>query len=416
MRDALLGKAVEDYDFATSATPGEVQTLFQRVIPTGIKHGTVSVRFEDHLFEVTTYRVDGVYSDNRHPDSVTFTRSLREDLARRDFTINAIALEPESGALVDPFEGRNDLKRGVIRTVGPPEERFKEDALRMVRGVRFLATLDFSMDPHVSDAIPYLAHLLNGIAAERVGRELEKLMGARQPSLGWDAMRTTGILEQIIPELLEGTGPDAPLFAHLIRTCDCTPRDNPVLRWAGLLHDVGKPRCRGEDARGTHFHRHDSVSADIAREILTRLRFSNQQIQAITHLIQHHMFGYTSDWSDAAVRRFVARVGASHVSLLFALRRADGCGKTGTAPVAPDLDELESRVRTLLQGAPPLSRGDLAVGGKDLMQALELKPGPLVGIILDELLQTVLDDPSLNHRETLLEIAHRFQNERLTIR
>lgn len=413
VRDALLGYPLEDYDFATSATPREVLQLFSHVIPTGIKHGTVTVLFEKHRFEVTTYRVDGNYTDRRRPDQVTYTSSLLEDLQRRDFTINAIALEPLTGTVVDPAGGRDDLKRGVIRTVGPPSDRFSEDALRMIRAVRFHAVLNFDLSSDVIDSMRQLAPLVEQVAPERIASELEKLMGAEFPSRGWEILRTTGLLVRLVPELEEDRSIPIEVFPHLVRTCDCAPRDNPVLRWAALLHDAGKPRCLGEDTRGIHFHGHDEESARMAEEILTRLRFSNDRIRAVTHLVRHHMFGYRSEWSDAAVRRFIARVGEEEVFLLSALRRADSCGKTGRVPRDTDLDELESRVRTMLADSPPLSRGNLAVNGNDLITILGLKPGPLVGIILDELLQTVLEDPKKNDRDALLEIARRFQSQRL---
>ncbi|WP_083914965.1 CCA tRNA nucleotidyltransferase [Alkalispirochaeta alkalica] len=405
VRDALLGKKVEDYDFATSATPSEVTDLFQRVIPTGLQHGTVTVLFGNHSFEVTTYRVDGSYSDHRRPDTITFTRSLEEDLARRDLTINAIALNPETGDVVDPLGGRKDLKDRVIRTVGSGDDRFREDALRMVRAVRFAATLDFTLLPDVARAISRHAPLLGQVSQERIARELEKLMQARRPSGGWRLFRETGLLAQFLPELEEDRDSPWPVFEHLLSSCDCAPSDPPQLRWAALFHDIGKPRCGATDERGLHFHGHDQVSATMAEEILLRLRFPKERIRSVAHLVRHHMFGYSPEWSDAAVRRFISRVGQEEAFLLTALRRADICGKTGSPPILPDLDELEGRIRGILHQGQPLTRKDLAINGKDLMSRIGIPPGPALGIVLEELLETILDDPERNTPETLLEIA-----------
>jgi tRNA nucleotidyltransferase (CCA-adding enzyme) len=419
VRDALLRRPVTDYDFATSATPREVQDLFRRTIPTGIRHGTVTVLFEGGQYEVTTYRVDGTYEDHRRPDEVTFTRSLDEDLARRDLTINAIAQDPLTGELRDPFDGQGDIRRRIIRTVGKADDRFGEDALRMVRAVRFAATLEFAIDPETREAITAHAATIRRVAAERVFQELSRMMGSRRPSVGWRDLRETGLLAYLVPELLEdaGTREDGiilpPVFDHLLRTCDCSPADEPVLRWAALLHDVAKPRCAAIDDRGLHFHGHDELSAEMCAEILRRLRSSRELAEGASHLIRHHMFGIGPESSDAAIRRFVARVGRGAVTPLLALRRADICGKSGDAPSGPDLARLEDRVARVIEEEAALTVRDLAINGGDLMTALHLPPGPLVGVILDELLETVLDDPSRNERDTLLEIGRRFYDERV---
>nr|MDA3947780.1 CCA tRNA nucleotidyltransferase [Spirochaeta sp.] len=243
VRDALLGLPVADYDFATSATPEEVQRLFRRTIPTGIQHGTVTVLFEKHQFEVTTFRIDGQYSDHRRPEAVSFTRSLQEDLQRRDFTVNAIALDPATGEIVDPLNGRADLKEKTIRTVGDPRARFEEDALRMLRAVRFSVTLDFEIEAETIRGIRTLAPTLAHVAPERIRQELEKMMSAPRPSRGWRALDAYGLLGVIAPELTEDRNrvhdtPEMPdVFSHLLQSCDCAPADDPILRWAALLHD-----------------------------------------------------------------------------------------------------------------------------------------------------------------------------------
>ena len=418
VRDSLLRRPVTDYDFATSATPAEVQALFRRTVPTGIAHGTVTVLYGDRQFEVTTYRVEGEYHDHRRPEHVHFTRSLQEDLSRRDFTINAIAYDPLTRSLIDPHDGRSDLKSETLRTVGDPGTRFEEDALRMLRAVRFAAVLQFAVAPELEAAIaPRVSHIAH-VSVERVYQELSKMMEAPKPSRGWHLLRDTGLARIILPELLEdrtrGTSDEMPpVFEHLVASCDCAPRDTPVLRWAAMLHDIGKPRCLAHDARGLHFHGHDQVSADMAEEILTRLRAPKTVRDQVTHLVRHHMFDLTAEHGDAALRRFMSRVGKETVPQLLQLRRADICGKTGMVPVSEDLNRLERRLKDMTAAAPPVTTGDLAVNGRDLMRALSLSPGPQIGIVLEELLRTVIDDPQLNTRDQLLEVATRFYSERL---
>lgn len=428
VRDYLLGKGISDYDFATSASPEETLKLFSRVIPTGIKHGTVTVLLSGEQFEVTTYRIDGNYGDQRRPDTVTFSSSLEEDLRRRDLTINAIALDPITGSLSDPFGGRKDLKERIIRTVGDPEERFREDSLRLLRAIRFASTLDFEIEERTYHAILRHAGDLRHPAPERIRQELEKMMRGDTPSTGWRLLRDTKLLDQIVPEFFETAGDGArstfegsPLqgtinsdvFAHLLRSCDCAPQVNQILRWSALLHDIGKPRCMKRDNRGIHFHKHDAVSAEMAESILGRLRFPTRMIQSVRHLIRHHMFGYSSDWTDAAVRRFIARIGRDTVFQLTALRKIDECGKTGVFHTTREIEELERRVAAILKKNEPLTVKDLAIDGRDLMETLEIPSGPTIGIVLDELLRTVIDDPHQNDRETLLEIAGRFVDDRL---
>jgi putative nucleotidyltransferase with HDIG domain len=419
VRDSLLRRAVSDYDFATSATPQEVQSLFRRTIPTGIQHGTVTVLFENHEFEVTTYRIDGGYDDHRRPDSVTFTRSLYDDLKRRDFTINAIAADPLTGRITDPFDGRSDLQRRTLRTVGDPTQRFSEDALRMLRAVRFAATLQFEIDPDTFSSIAPRSQELSAVAPERVFQELSKIIAAATPSVGWHLLKNTNLLSIIMPEFLESDTHHLAastlegLFDHLVTACDCAPAEDGTLRWAALLHDIGKPRCAAHDERGLHFHGHDEVSAEMADSMLRRLRAPKRLMEAVTHLIRHHMFGITGGSSDAAIRRFVSRVGSDYALSLVTLRRADICGKTGSAPRATDLNNLERRIKTVLQEETALTTRDLAIDGRDLMTELNLTPGPHIGIILGELLETVLDDPEMNSRELLLNIARKFSETRL---
>lgn len=414
VRDRLRNDPGNDFDFATSARPEEVQKLFTRVIPTGLQHGTVTVLFKQHAFEVTTYRTDGTYSDQRHPDSVTFTSSLEEDLARRDFTINAIALDPRTGSIVDPFDGRKDLKNRVVRSVGSAKARFREDALRMLRAVRFATTLGFSLDTEILPAMRSLAPTIERISWERIATELRKMMRAPQPSQGWNMLNEANVLGHIVPELLETSSVEG-LFAHLLSTCDCVHSSEPeYMRWAALFHDIGKPRCQGTDHRGTHFIGHDTVSAAMAEAILQRLRFPNDIIFPVGHLIKHHMFAYSSDFSDAAVRRLIARVGREWVEQLITLRVVDGCGKTGRWYVPEDMKDLSRRIQAVVAANDALQRSDLAVNGKDLMRDADIPPGPSVGIVIEELMEVVLDDPRMNTREQLLTIARNIRRQKLS--
>lgn len=423
VRDSVLGRRVSDYDFATSATPQEVQQLFRATIPTGIQHGTVTVLFEGHHFEVTTYRMDGGYQDHRRPDSVTFTRSLEEDLMRRDFTINAIAADPLTGKLTDPHHGQQDLQRRVLRTVGDPNQRFGEDALRMIRAIRFATTLDFEIHADTFAAIAPRREEISAVASERILLELSKMMAAATPSKGWRLLNESTLLSLIAPELLEYESISEAgdpqehvlrgLFDHLVTSCDCAPKEDEVLRWAALLHDVGKPRCLAYDERGAHFHGHDETSAEMAADLLLRLRASRRLIDSVAHLIRHHMFGVTGESSDAALRRFVSRVGAAAALPLVTLRRADICGKIGSPPSDRTLNQLERRIESAIRDDAALTVRDLALNGRDLMHELDLEPGPHIGTILEELLSTVLDDPEMNTRDALLEIARRFTESRL---
>jgi tRNA nucleotidyltransferase (CCA-adding enzyme) len=421
VRDSLLHKKVSDFDFATSAPPEVSSALFHRTIPTGIEHGTVTVVFRGSTYEITTFRRDGTYQDHRRPESVTFTDSLTEDLQRRDLTINAMAIDPLNGTLYDPFGGQRDLKEGVIRTVGDPEARFREDALRMVRAIRFATTLEFSMDTETSAAIARQAPTIDHIAKERIRQELEKMMTARRPSTGWTQLRSLGLLARFLPELLEDTLPayrkrkGPAVFEHLLASCDCADPEDSGIRWSALFHDIGKPRTFSDTGGEIHFPSHESVSADMAVEIMERLRFSNQMIQSVSHLIRHHMFGYSRDWSDGAVRRFIHRVGVEHIAALVRLRRVDICGKIGSPPSLPDLDHMEGRIIRILKDDPPLKTTDLAVNGRDIMKRLGIPPGPVLGEILRELLQTVLDDPEMNDPDGLLDIAERFYRSRINL-
>lgn len=412
VRDYLMGIPNDDYDFATDARPHEVMAMFpHHVIPTGLQHGTVTVRFRRQSYEVTTFRSEGGYSDSRHPDSVTFVRSLESDLERRDFTINALAADTLDGTIIDHHDGRGDLHRRLIRAIGDPDERFAEDALRMLRACRFAARLDFDIDRRTFEAMKRLSSTLTRVSAERIRDELYKTLMSDHPSRGIELMRTSGLLDHILPELVrcvaiaQGGMHSMDVYHHSLAALDESARHAYPLavRLAALLHDIGKPSCRVEGEDRCTFHGHDIVGGEMVDGIMRRMKSSNEERQLVSLLVRQHMFNYTPSWSDGAVRRFINRVGKDNLEALFQLRIADACAISGT-PSMDGLWELEERIRAILHSSPALTVRDLAVDGHDLMAA-GIKPGPVLGRTLSALLEAVLDDPSLNDKDTLTALA-----------
>jgi len=389
-----------DWDLATDAKPTAVQRLFKRVIPTGIKHGTVTVMLGQHGYEVTTLRGEGGYTDGRRPDTVYFVDEIREDLARRDFTINAIAYDPLSQMLDDPFDGIGDLKRRLIRAVGSPSERFAEDGLRVLRAARFVATLEFDLDPETAQAIEPSLDSFRKVSPERVRDEWVKAMKGRAPSRAFRVMRDHGLLAVTAPALLtERTGvAEAPLDLAL-RAVDASEA-NGLVRFAALLHNVGAASITDQ---------HQNQSAELAFGLLSSLRFSNKDRDRIVNLVRYHTPIDPEALSDADLRRWLKRVGAESLEDLAALMSAIARAHADTAPATPDalgrVERLFARVRALLGQNPPLAIGDLAVTGNDLRQELNLAPGPVLGRLLQALLELVLDDPEQNQRPRLLALA-----------
>jgi tRNA nucleotidyltransferase (CCA-adding enzyme) len=413
LRDLLLGRSANDWDVATDARPKELLHIFPRAIPTGIEHGTVTIVKERHHYEVTTLRGEGTYSDGRHPDWVEFVDDITSDLARRDFTVNAMAVDPLDGRLIDPFDGRGDLSRGLLRAVGNPIERFAEDGLRVLRAARFVATLELTLDAATEAAVRPTLGTYRKVAQERVRDEWIKTMKARAPSSAFEVMRRTGILEVTCPELLEGIGMEQnkwhayDVWRHGLECMDACTGD-PILRIAALLHDVGKPRTRewSDKTADFTFYDHDRVGAEIAEPIAVRLRFSNDDRARIVSLVRHHLFHYSDQWADAAVRRWIRRVGLDRVEDLYALNEADVRAKG--RDFQPDIEVLAALkghvARVIAEGAA-LSTRDLKVNGHDLIRELGIVPGRVVGEILDALLEAVLSEPSLNERGALLAQA-----------
>lgn len=406
VRDAILHRTPGDWDITTSALPGEVKALFARTVDTGIQHGTVTVLIGREGFEVTTYRIDGAYEDGRHPESVTFTRSLLEDLKRRDFTINAMAYSEETG-LVDEFDGIGDIERKLIRCVGDPAARFSEDALRIMRAMRFSAQLDYGIEEKTLAAAAALAPNLDRVSAERIRVELEKLLVSDHPERIL-LCQEEGILQRFLPEFtpcmtcLQNTPHHGDTVAeHTVKTLLAAPATR-VLRLAALLHDIAKPQGKvtGEDGID-RFPGHAARSAEMADGILKRLRYDNDTRKRVTALIRHHSDDVAPE--DAAIRREAAAVGPDLYPDLLALRRADAAAQ---APAwarvkLARVEETEQHWQGIVSRGDPLDLRHLAVTGRDLM-ALGAKPGKELGTLLQQCLSTVLDDPAKNNRQTLL--------------
>jgi len=411
IRDSLLGKEPEEWDITTSAKPDRITGLFDKTIPTGVEYGTITVVLPDGQYEVTTFRSDERYVDGRHPANVKFTDNIHKDLSRRDFTINALAYDPETRELMDDFGGEQDLKNRIIRAVGDPIERFSEDGLRPIRACRFAAKLEFQIEPATFDAISKTLEVVKKVAAERIHDELVKMLSADRPSIGFELMHKSGLLRLILPELEGSFGIEQPpqfhkfdVYWHSLYSCDAAPKRNLAVRLASLLHDIGKPACKVD----FHFYNHDRVGAEMAESILKRLKFSGEDIKKIVNLISLHMFDYTSQWSDAAVRRFIRRIGGvENVEDLFLLRQADT--KAMEAEVGFEyLNELGKRISKIIEEENALAVSDLKVDGNDIMQVLKIPPGPKVGEVLHSLLEKVLDDPRLNEREILLDLIKTY--------
>ncbi|MBQ5951426.1 MAG: HD domain-containing protein [Lachnospiraceae bacterium] len=408
VRDSLLGKEPKDWDVTTSALPQEVKAVFHRTLDTGIKHGTVTVRIFGESIEVTTFRVDGVYEDGRHPKDVVFTPSLAEDLARRDFTINAMAYAPRRG-IVDLYGGREDLARGIVRAVGEPRERFTEDALRILRALRFAARLDFDIEEKTFAAMKELSPRLSLISAERIREELTGLLTSPHPER-FAQVREIGADKVILPEWEEIAGVPQnnrfhcyPVDEHILATLPHVPPE-PYLRWTMLLHDIGKGRTHTVDEDGhDHFYGHGKVSAQMAEEILRRLRFDNDTIDRVRTLILWHDFHF--DGTPASVRRGLAKVGEDLFEPLLQVMRADTLGKdaAGQAFYLAAIGQVRAQHAQILAEGNCVTLKDLAVTGNDLIAAGE-KPGKHLGEVLGALLEAVLEDPSLNEKEKLLAL------------
>lgn len=409
VRDALLFRNPDDWDITTSAKPEQVKALFKRTVDTGIQHGTVTVLMDGEGFEVTTYRIDGEYEDSRHPREVCFTSNLTEDLKRRDFTINAMAYSEKRG-LVDEFNGVEDLKEGVIRCVGNPEERFHEDALRILRAVRFAAQLGFRIEEETLSAIRRLAPHLRYISAERIQTELLKLIVSPHPETLRLACEA-GITAVILPEFdhMMETPQNNPhhivnVGEHTLRALQAVRADK-VLRLSVLCHDFGKAVTRTTDESGTdHFYAHAEASGQMAKDLLKRLKMDNETLYQVEKLVKYH--DYHPGTNARSVRKAIYKIGEDLFPKLLEVQRADVLAQSTyqQEDKLSDLKRIEELYHRILEEKQCLSLKDLAVTGRDLIQA-GMKPGKELGICLSQLLEVVLEDPEKNNKEELLEIA-----------
>lgn len=435
VRDLLLDKEPKDWDITTNATPEDIQKLFPKSFYAN-DFGTVTVLTKPEAsgiseVEVTTYRVDADYSDNRHPDSVKFTSSLKEDLARRDFTVNALALADkgqktaaddivliEDMVVVDPFGGLKDLHAKIVRAVREPVERFQEDALRLVRAVRLAAQLDFMIEEKTLAAIKANARLIEHVSKERIRDELIKIVMSSRPEMGLNLLRETGLLSYILPELMEGVGVEQnkhhvfTVFDHNVKSLQFAAEFDYALeiRLAALLHDVGKPRTRRLQGNDYTFYAHEIVGARMTEKLLKRLKFSGEMVAKITHLVRQHMFYYdVGKLTEAGVRRLLRRVGPDHFADLIKLRIAERKG-SGVPKAEPyRLRHLQFMVEKVAQQA--ISVGQLKINGNDLMQELGVKPGPVIGGILNALLAEAIEKPKKNERGYLLKRAQELKDK-----
>ena len=409
VRDWLMGIAPHDYDCCTAATPEEMQKIFRdrQLVLAGVKHGTVGVVTDSGVVEITTFRTEGGYADSRHPDWVHFVRNLREDLARRDFTVNAMAYSPRRG-LSDPFGGREDLKRGLLRAVGEPELRFREDALRILRGLRFAARFGFAIEEKTLNAMHTEIAGLDALARERVMTELTGfLLAAKAP----DLLRAVEILCRVLPELAPTVGFDQKnpnhvhdVFGHIAQVVESVP-PTAELRLAALLHDIGKPAVFTLDEGGVgHFYGHAAVSAEISDSVLLRLKASNALREEVVWLVKHHMDRYPPD--ERTARRLLSRQGLERMERLLDFQAADLGGKGTDAPDASllELEQLRNLLQTLAEKEGSLTLKTLAVKGADLMER-GMQPGPQLGRTLNALLEKVLAGELPNDRDALLDAA-----------
>lgn len=410
VRDTMLGRTPKDWDITTSAKPEEVKALFRHTIDTGIQHGTVTVMLEHEGFEVTTYRIDGEYEDARHPKKVLYTSNLLEDLKRRDFTINAMAYN-ESDGLVDAFDGAGDLKRGIIRCVGCANERFSEDALRMLRAVRFSAQLGFTVEAATREAISELAFNIARVSAERIQVELVKLLTSDYPEKIRDAYET-GLTRIFLPEFDEmmNTAQENPhhcytVGEHTIEALKKIPADK-VLRMTMLLHDVAKPLCRTTDEQGMdHFYNHPVLGSEMAKKILRRLKFDNDTTNKVCGLIRWH--DDNPKLNERAVRRAISRIGIQYYPDLFEVKKADIFAQSEFQREEKKayIEGYEKMYWEILEKQQCLTIKQLAVTGNDLI-AEGMKPGKEIGVMLKKLLEQVLEQPELNTKENLLKLVH----------
>lgn len=418
VRDLILGFEVYDFDFATNAHPNAVMRMFNRVVPTGIKHGTVTVLIDHKPYEVTTYRCDGQYFDGRRPQNVCFSDTLEEDVVRRDFTINGLAYDLSTHEVIDYVGGLEDIDKKLIQTIGNPLDRFNEDGLRPYRACRFAAKLNFDIDKATITAISKTLSIAQTVAVERIREEFVKLLQTDKPSIGIEYMRQTGLLDLFLPELNKCYNYDQnkfhkyDVYYHCLYSGDAAPKSDPILRLAALLHDIGKVPTRRLGSDGEHtFYNHEIVGANVVKRFMKRLKFANEEIDRVYNLVSNHMFHYTSDWTDGAVRRFMRKVGVENIENLIELRRADRKGNGSRDGIPIQIKELRKRIEKVIEDENAITVKDLEINGNIIMQEFNLTPGRIIGLLLHELLELVLDSPELNTQEILMQKSYEILPE-----
>ena len=416
VRDLLLEREINDWDFTSNLRPEEIQKLFPKNSFYNNSFGTISVVDGEDIFEITTFRTERGYSDNRHPDEVKWGETLEEDLQRRDFTINAMAIKISDVrsqiSVIDLYDGQTDLKNGLIRTVGNPDERFREDALRMMRAIRIAGQLGFLIEEKTFESIQKNATLINNIAGERIRDELFKILESRVPSHGIMLLKNSGLLKEIIPELLDGVEMTQKghhiddVWTHNLKTLDNCSSLNPITRLASLLHDVGKPKSMKGEGENRTFHNHEIFSSRIAVEVGKKLRLSKKESEQLFKLVRWHMFTVETTQTDKAVRRFIRNVTPEYIDEMIALRRADRLG-SGAKETSWRWELFKDRIVEVQK--QPFSIKDLKVNGQDVMTILNIKPSRKVGEVLTDIFNKVEEDPNLNDREILLKKIEEYK-------
>ena len=411
VRDLLLSTETKDWDFTTNATPEEIQKLFPDSFYDN-KFGTVGIAGKylddlenpEEIYEITTYRSEGMYTDHRRPEKVEWGSSITDDLQRRDFTVNAIALDIDQ-KIIDPYDGQKDLSAKIIRAVGDANTRFTEDALRMMRAIRFGAQLGFTIEVKTLESIQKNADMIQHISWERIRDEFLKILISDHSVDGIELLASTGVLKHILPELLATKGVDQAhhhiydVWTHTLKSVHACPSQDPIVRFAVLLHDIAKPQTAKDVKEVVTFYNHEVLGARVAKDVATRFRFSKKDIQRVFTLVRWHMFVYDRRVTDAYIRRFIRRVDVDNLDDMIDLRIADRLG-SGAKRTSWRLEELQERIKEQLKVT--FTMNDMAVDGGDVMKTLKLKPGPEVGKILHTLFAEVEKDPSKNTRGYLL--------------
>lgn len=412
VRNLLLKREIKDWDLTTNATPEELQKIFPDSFYENA-FGTVGVPLaKDKIVEITTYRKEDDYSDNRHPEKVSWGKTIEDDLGRRDFTINAIAAKIKNEKLeyTDPFNGREDLDKKIVKAVGDPAKRFKEDSLRLIRAVRIATELDFKIDESTWNEILKDSTLLSNVSNERIKTELLRILSSNFAYEGIILLKDSNLLKEIIPELLEGIGVSQKrpgrhhtedVFTHNVLSLKHTTSTDSLVRFATLIHDIGKPRVAKNDEEGlVIFHNHEVVGAQMAEEITDRLRFSKKEQQKIVNLVRWHMFTIDENITDSAIRRFIRRVGVENVKDMIDLRIGDRLGGGTQVAESWRLKLFKERIEKELKPGP-FSINDMKIDGNDIVKELKISPGPLVGKIINVLFEEVDEDLSKNTKEYL---------------